>query len=198
MITTLAAISIPQWLTDLGTIGAGFAATAVLGVDIYTRLCGAKPNPIAFIDATKINDDICFYLVIKNIGNAPAYLDALETAPDWTTLSSVSGVNPLLLAKDHLLFPHQSLTLPMNLSTIENLLENFYSNEKNLKSPYYIEVNLTSHPAKTCIFRRKKPKTQHFRINLTSVYMSKLPLHRIIPDEELQQSILDFMNAFRL
>lgn len=186
---TVNASPIPSWLPDLGTIAAGIAATFALGVDIYTRLFGKHPSIVIYLEAQEIKNDAKFFLVVHNLGDAPAQLDSLSTSPEWQKFSNTPYAEPLELTKKHLLLPAQTLKIPMNTFTIENVLQQHYNDQTKIKEPYLITATVSYLPIKRYLFKEPDAETKSFSLNLTSVYMSIRPLYNITPSDPFANTI---------
>lgn len=184
---TVNASPIPSWLPDLGTTAAGIAATFALGVDIYTRLFGKHPSIVIYLEAQEIKNNAKFFLVVHNLGDAPAQLDSLSTSPEWQTFSNTPYAEPLELTKSHLLLPTQTLKIPMDTSTIEGVLQQHYNDQTKIKEPYLIQATVSYLPTKRRLL--KKPEKKSFSLNLTSVYTSIGPLYNITPSNPFANAI---------
>lgn len=135
-----------NWLplfVDLGTIAAGFAAAATLGIDIYTRTLGRKPLLTAFVDSTKDNNNLLFFLTIQNLGYIPAVLINIKTEPDWSNFDGVTYATPLTFFQGHILQPNQSIKIPMDTSVLIDTIHAYHENTPSPNTPYTFNVTLT-------------------------------------------------------
>lgn len=185
---------------NIGTILAGFVATIVLLLDIYARIYTGKPDITIFVEATRRNETADFFLVIQNLGTAPAQLLWLDTSPNWSALDNAPYIHPLKLIHDHMLLPNQSLKIPIDTTKYQDLLRQHY--QQSLTT--YTSCIMTAHllyqrNTRAFVHRTSKrlgiiskivvkikkrvfytPKEQYFSINLSCVYMSVLPLRDVI------------------
>lgn len=201
-------LSILDYLSDLGTIFAGFAAATALCFDIHTRLFGKHPTITIFLEAHEkepintnffLPDEANFFLVVQNIGNAAACINSLDTVPGWEMFNNTPYAKPLKLAQNHILLPNQALKIPMDRKMLTLALKNYYENEVNLSKPYIIKASASYQPIKHHIFgdtflSKRKIKNVSFDLNLTSTYMSVLPLNNVTPTDPFRNCIAQHCN----
>lgn len=176
----------PPWystLADFGTIIAGGAAFIALILDAYARLFGAKPSIAVYTKPDIINNTACFFLVIENLGTAPAKIVHIDTLPSWKEIGLDAHAKPLEIARDHILLPSQKLVIKMNVDAVAQLLETFYKDKTNVGESYKLEVNLSYISTGRSLLKRTIFVSSS--INLSSAYMSKFPISDVIPDNEV-------------
>lgn len=170
-------------LADFGTILAGGAAFIALILDAYARVFGAKPSIAVYAKPEIIDNAACFFLVIENLGNAPAKIGHIDTSPSWKEIGLDAHAKPLEIARDHILLPSQKLAIKMNVDAIAQLLETFYKDKTNAGESYKLEVNLSYISTGRSLRERTIPISSS--INLSSAYMSKFPISDVMPDNEV-------------
>lgn len=185
---------------NIGTILAGVVATIVLLLDICARIYTGKPDITIFVEATRKTETAEFFLVIQNLGTAPAQLLRLETSPNWSALDDAPYIRPLQLIHDHMLLPNQSLKIPIDTTKYQDLLRQHYRQSLTTDTSCIMTAHLLyRRNTRAFVYRTNKsfgkiskivtkikkkvfytPKEQYFSINLSCVYMSVLPLRDVI------------------
>lgn len=174
--------------SNLGTIAAGVAATVALIGDIVVRLYSKQPSIAIYISAEGTEQKPSFALTIQNLGSAPAIIRSICTYPSWKEIGQDAYAYPLELARDHTLLPSQSLSIPIDAFSLSKLLAEFYKPPTCRKQSFQLLVDLTY------TYHARRPRKSEITIeadlNLTSAYMSLLPLSNIIEDDEAARQFL--------
>ena len=181
--------------SNLGTIAAGVAAAAALIGDIVVRLYSKQPSIAIYISTEGTEQNPSFALIIQNLGTAPAKIKSICTHPSWKEIGQDAYAYPLELARDHTLLPSQSLNIQIDAFSLSKLLAEFYKPSTCRKHAFQLLVNLTY--TYHALWPRKSEVTIEADLNLTSAYMSLLPLSNIIEDDETARQFIQELTKFR-